>query len=352
MTVKEKLVARAKELGIETDKLTIAKLKEAIAAAEAAEATEVEKTPEPAAAEPAEEAEPQPPAAETEEAEVPAGEEEARFAKAGRRSRKSVTEAEAEAKRQAKKQSPDEEKPAAPKKAAPPTRPRSERRHKKYKEAAKKVDPKKIYAVDEALELVVKTGTTKFDSSVDLVVALGVNSKLADQNIRDSVMLPAGTGKDIRIAVFAEDEEAAAALAAGADIAGKEVFLQQLDKGVIDFDVLIAMPQLMAALSKYAKLLGPKGLMPNPKSGTIAKDAAKAVKEAKAGRVEYRVDAAGLVHLSIGKVSFGSSKLKDNFEAVFESIKNNKPASLKGTYVKSIHLSTTMGPGLRTAVPV
>ncbi|MYB39913.1 50S ribosomal protein L1 [Candidatus Saccharibacteria bacterium] len=201
------------------------------------------------------------------------------------------------------------------------------------------------------MELVVKTSTTKFDSSVDLVVALGVNSKLADQNVRDSVMLPAGSGRDVRIAVFAEDEEAKQALAAGADIAGKEVFLQQLDKGVLDFDVLVAMPQLMATLSKYAKLLGPKGLMPNPKSGTVAKDVVRAVKEAKAGRVEYRVDDNGLVHLSIGKVSFGPGKLKDNFEAVFESIKNNKPASLKGTYIKSVHLSTTMGPGLRMAVP-
>ena len=184
-----------------------------------------------------------------------------------------------------------------------------------------------------------------------LIDALGVNSQLADQNVRDSVMLPAGAGRDVRIAVFAEDEEAKQALAAGADIAGKEVFLQQLDKGVLDFDVLVAMPQLMATLSKYAKLLGPKGLMPNPKSGTVAKDVVRAVKEAKAGRVEYRVDDNGLVHLSIGKVSFGPGKLKDNFEAVFESIKNNKPASLKGTYIKSVHLSTTMGPGLRMAVP-
>ena len=164
-------------------------------------------------------------------------------------------------------------------------------------------------------------------------------------------MLPAGSGKQVRIAVFAEDEEAKTALAAGAEIAGKEIFLQQLDKGLIDFDILIAMPQLMATLSKYAKLLGPKGLMPNPKSGTIAKDVVKAVKEAKAGRVEYRVDENGLVHLSIGKVSFGANKLQNNFEAVLDSIKQNKPSSLKGTYIKAIHLSTTMGPGLRMAVP-
>ncbi len=211
--------------------------------------------------------------------------------------------------------------------------------------------PKKTYETTEALSLVIQTSTTKFDSSVDLVFTLGVNIKQAEHNIRDFVILPAGSGKNLRVAVFAEDEEAKQALAAGADIVGKEVFLQQLEKGTIDFDVLISTPLLMVNLSKYAKLLGPKGLMPNPKSGTVTKDVVKAVKEAKAGKVEYRVNENGLIHLSIGKVSFGKDKLQENFEAVLNSIQSNRPNNLKNAYIKSIHLSTTMGPGIRMSVP-
>lgn len=335
MTLKDTLIKQAQELGIETDKLTIAQLKEAINKNTAKLGSA--------------------PSAETNEEDSSAikdekEEKEGVFAKAGKRSQKNIEEAEAEAKRQVRKKEAPEVTPV--KKIIPPTRPRIERRGKKYKQVAKGLDLKKVYEPLEALDLITKTSVTKFDSSVDLVVSLGVNIKQADQNIRDFVILPAGLGKNLKVAVFADDKEAQLALEAGADIAGKEVFLQQLDKNIIDFDILIAAPQLMIDLSKYAKLLGPKGLMPNPKSGTVTKDVVKVVKEAKAGRVEYRVDENGLIHLSIGKVSFGKDKLQDNFEAVLKSIKNNKPASLKGVYIKSIHLSTTMGPSLQMNIPV
>ena len=341
MTPKEQLLAKAKDLGLQTAKLTIAQLKAAIAEAEAATA-EVEIT------------ETNPEAAETEVAEALEGsdetEEELRFAKAGKRSQKQILATEAEEARQARKQQDEASEKAPSKPAAKPPRPRSERRSKKYKESAKKIDPKKVYDLIEALELVVQTSTTKFDSSVDLVVSLGVDVKKAEQNIRDFVVLPSGSGKQIRVAVLADDDAAKQALEAGAAIAGNEVFLQQLEKGVIDFDILIAMPKLMVQLSKHARLLGPKGLMPNPKSGTISKDVVRAVKEALAGRVEYRLDENGLIHASIGKVSFGSQKLKDNLTAVLTSIENNRPANFKGIYIRSMHLSTTMGPSLRTTL--
>ena len=343
MTPKEQLIAKAKTLGLQTAKQTIAQLQAAIAEAEAkvapAEAKVDEEAPEPAAE--ATEA--------TEKNDQ--DDEKTRFTKAGRRSQKQILEAEAEEARQARKSQDPEGKETPTKPAVKPPRPRSERRSKKYKEAAKKIDSKKVYETVEALELVVQTSTTKFDSSVDLVVSLGVDVKKAEQNVRDFVLLPAGSGKQIRIAVLADDDAAKQALEAGASIAGNEVFLQQLEKGVVDFDILIAMPQLMVQLSKYAKLLGPKGLMPNPKSGTISKDVARAVKEALAGRVEYRLDENGLIHASIGKVSFGAQKLKDNLTAVLTSIENNRPANFKGIYIRSIHLSTTMGPSLRTMLP-
>lgn len=162
-------------------------------------------------------------------------------------------------------------------------------------------------------------------------------------------MLPAGTGKSVRVAVFADEDVAKEAKAAGADVAGNDDFLQQLDKGVIDFDVLIATPNVMARLSKYARVLGPKGLMPNPKSGTVTTDVKKAVEQAKAGKVEYRIDSTGIVHIGIGKVSFGAKKLGENAAAVIASIKQNKPASLKGTYVRSANVTTSMGPGIKVA---
>lgn len=227
------------------------------------------------------------------------------------------------------------------------TRPRIERRGKNYRKVAELVESEKVYELKEALELATKTNPVKFDASVELHVRLGVDPRQADQNIRATVVLPHGTGKTVRVAVFAPDADAAAAKKAGADVVGDEEFLKQLDKEDLNFDVLVSTPQYMQKLSKYARLLGPRGLMPNPKSGTVAADVAKAVTEAKAGRVEYRVDKQAIVHVAIGKVSFGPDKLVDNAKAFFESLKSQKPSSLKGNYVRSSSISTTMGPGIK-----
>ncbi|MEI7631780.1 MAG: 50S ribosomal protein L1 [bacterium] len=232
-------------------------------------------------------------------------------------------------------------------KAAPTARTHAERAGKKYKEAYAKVDSKKEYTMREALELATQTSTTKFDSSVELHIRLNVDPRQADQNIRDSIVLPEGTGKTVRVAVFADIEDVAIAKKAGADIAGAEEFLQQLDKGIINFDVLIATPLMMAKLGKYARALGPKGLMPNPKSGTVTKDVAKAVTEAKAGRIEFRVDSTGIVHVAVGKVSFGTARLAKNTAALMSSLKNAKPSSVKGSYVKSIFVASSMGPSIK-----
>lgn len=268
-------------------------------------------------------------------------------AKAGRRSAKVLKESEELLAKEARKADKVE---AAPKVPAPKPRSRLERAGKKYKEAAKLIDKQKAYILSEALELAVKTATVKFDATVELHVNLGVDPKVADQNVRDNVTLPAGTGKLLRVAVFAEADGVAKAKSAGADIAGDADFLALLDKQQIDFDVLITSPILMARLAKYAKLLGPKGLMPNPKSGTISSDIPKAIKEAKAGRVEYRVDQAGIIHLGIGKVSFGAEKLAQNAEAVLTSIRSAKPSSLKGVYIISAFLTTTMSPSIKVAL--
>lgn len=269
-------------------------------------------------------------------------------AKAGKRSTKARVEAEEKlAKEERKTAAKSKESEDKPKQPVKPTRSRLERRSKKYREAAKLVEANRQYSLSEALELATKTSTTKFDATVELHVRLGVDPRQADQNIRDNLVLPAGTGKTVRVAVFADDDAAKEAKQAGADVAGNESFLQQLDKGTIDFDVLIATPSVMARLSKYARVLGPKGLMPNPKSGTVTTDVAKAVSQAKAGRVEYRLDSTGIVHLGIGKVSFGPKKLNDNVAAVIASIKQNKPASIKGTYVRSVALTTSMGPSIK-----
>jgi large subunit ribosomal protein L1 len=196
----------------------------------------------------------------------------------------------------------------------------------------------------EAVELTTKTSHVKFDASVELHVNLGVDPRQADQNIRTNLVLPQGTGRTVRVAVFADDK------AEGADLSGIETITKQLEKGEINFDTLIATPANMAKLGKYARLLGPRGLMPNPKSGTVTTDVAKAVKEAKAGRVEFRVDSTGIVHLSVGKVSFGGAKLLENVNAVMNSIKAAKPQSIKGTYIKAIHLTTSMGPSIRVSL--
>lgn len=269
--------------------------------------------------------------------------EEPKLAKAGKRSAKAVAEAE-------EKQAKEERKEAAadeaekPRQHANPTRSRLERRGKKYREAAKAIDADKIYDLKEGLEAVVKASTVKFDATVEVHVNLGVDPRHADQNIRDTVVLPAGTGKDVRVAVFADDE------VAGADVNGVDAIIKNLEKGTIDFDILVSTPANMPKLGKYARLLGPRGLMPNPKSGTVTTDLAKAVKEAKAGRVEYRVDGTGIVHVGVGKVSFKAADLESNVRALFASLRGNKPASVKGNYVKAVHLATAMGPSVTVNV--
>jgi large subunit ribosomal protein L1 len=269
------------------------------------------------------------------------------FAKSGKKSKKHVEEVKAEEERQARK----EERKAAettvkPKGAAPVTRPRIERRGKKYQEAAKLVEKGKVYTLKEAIDLALKTSPVKFDASVEIHARLGVDPRQADQNIRTTLVLPNGNGKTVRVAVFAPLDVCKSAKAAGADIAEDEEFTKQLDKGVIDFDILISTPAYMPKLGKYARLLGPKGLMPNPKAGTVTMDVEKAVKEAKAGKVEYRVDKQSIVHIGVGKASFGTDKLLENANAFFDSLKSQKPASLKGTYVKSVFVTTTMGPSI------
>jgi large subunit ribosomal protein L1 len=271
------------------------------------------------------------------------------LAKAGKRSAKAAKETEQKQAKAERKQSGAATE-AAPKPAKNPTRPKAERAGKKYKQAFKLVDKDKVYSLNDALELATKTSTTKFDATVELHVNLGVDPKQADQNVRDTVALPAGTGKTVRIAVFTEEAGVKEAKAAGADIAGSDDFLAQLDKEQLDFDVLIANPQVMAKLGKYARLLGPRGLMPNPKSGTVTTDIAKAIVEAKGGRVEYRVDQAGIIHMGIGKVSFGGQKLQDNANAAIASIKAAKPASLKAPYVKSAYITTSMGPSIKVEI--
>lgn len=264
-------------------------------------------------------------------------------AKAGKRSAKAQAEA---AEKQAKEErkastAPEETKPRV---VVPPTRSRLERRGKQFRKNAEQIEEGKTYTLDQAIALAKKTSHVKFDATVELHVNLGVDPRHADQNIRDNVALPAGTGKTVRIAVLSDDP--AAAKAAGADITDGDALLAALEKGSIGFDVLITTPNQMAKLGKHARTLGPRGLMPNPKSGTVTTDIAKAVAEAKAGRVEYRVDSTGIVHLGVGKVSFSEAQLNDNLQAVLSSIKANKPQSVKGNYLKAIYLSTSMGPSI------
>lgn len=270
-------------------------------------------------------------------------------AKAGKRSEKGVKEAE---EKTAKKEAQEHRAEEQAEEAAKPKQPQRvttklERRAKGYRKSAEQIEADKTYSLKEGLDLAVKTSHVKFDATVELHINLGVDPRQADQNLRDTIVLPAGTGKNVRVAVFADADDVAVAKKAGADIAGSEEFLQQLEKGKFDFDILIATPAMMAKLGKHARTLGPKGLMPNPKSGTVTTDVAKAVTEAKAGRVEYRVDSTGIVHVGVGKVSFGSDKIAQNVRALFASIKHNKPASLKSAYVKAIHVTTSMGPSIK-----
>lgn len=270
-------------------------------------------------------------------------------AKAGKRSAKSVAEKEAKIAKEERKKT-DQDANADVSKKIIKTRTKLERAGKKLREASLKVDKSKEYDVKEAIDLAIQTSTTKFDSTVELHINLNVDPRQADQNIRGQLILPAGTGKKVRVAVLADGPEAEAAKKAGADIVGSDELLQQLDRSVVDFDLLISTPNHMAKLGKYAKLLGPKGLMPNPKSGTVTTNLEKAVKEAKAGRVEYRVDSNGIVHLGIGKISFGTDKLLENATATLTNIKGSKPASVKIAFVKSIYMTTSMGPSIKIAI--
>jgi large subunit ribosomal protein L1 len=210
-----------------------------------------------------------------------------------------------------------------------------------------KVDRAKRYSVDEAVALLQGASFAKFDESVDVAVRLGVNPKHADQMVRGAIVLPHGTGKTVRVLVFARGEKEKEALDAGADFAGSDELVQKVQEGFMDFDRVIATPDLMGAVGKLGRVLGPRGLMPNPKVGTVTFDVKTAVREAKAGKVEYRVDKTAIVHAPVGKVSFGPDKLLENARAIIDSVIKAKPASAKGKYVKSIALSSTMGPGVR-----
>ncbi|MEK7251074.1 MAG: 50S ribosomal protein L1 [Bacteroidota bacterium] len=218
---------------------------------------------------------------------------------------------------------------------------------KRFKAASEKVDKAKQYTIDEAIAKVKENATAKFVESVDIAVRLGVDPKKADQAIRGTVALPHGIGREVRVLVLAKAPKDAEAKAAGADHAGLAEYITQIQGGWADVDVIIATPDVMGEVGKLGKVLGPRGLMPNPKSGTVTMDVAKAVKEVKAGKIEFRVDKAGIVHASIGKANFESKQLADNLHAFLNTIVRLKPASAKGTYVKSINLSSTMGPGVR-----
>ena len=223
---------------------------------------------------------------------------------------------------------------------------------KKYAEAAKLIDANAAYDPSEAVELVKKTARAKFDETVEVAFRLGVDPKKADQQIRGAVVLPHGTGKTLRVLVFAKGDKAKEAEAAGADFVGDEDMINKINQGWFDFDAVVATPDMMAAVGKLGRVLGPKGLMPNPKTGTVTFDVTKAVNEIKAGKIEYRVDKNGNIHAPIGKISFDNEKLLDNYFVLLDTIQKAKPAAAKGTYLKNITLSSTMGPGvkLNTAV--
>lgn len=221
------------------------------------------------------------------------------------------------------------------------------KRGKKYIEAVKLIERSKAYSVNEAVELVKKTSTTKFDASVEVAFRLGVDPKKADQQLRGAVVLPNGTGKTQRVLVFAKGEKAKEAEAAGADYVGDTEYINKISGGWFDFDVIVATPDMMGEVGKLGRTLGPKGLMPNPKTGTVTFDVAKAVGEIKAGKVEYRVDKAGNVHVPIGKVSFEDEKLIENFNTIFNTMVRIKPAAAKGTYMKNVAITSTMGPSVK-----
>jgi large subunit ribosomal protein L1 len=218
---------------------------------------------------------------------------------------------------------------------------------KKRAAAIEQIDRQKRHTLDEAVEAVQKVASAKFDESVDVAVRLGVNPKHADQMVRGAIVLPHGTGKGVRVLVFAKGEKEKQALDAGADFAGAEELVKRVQEGMLDFDRVIATPDMMGQVGKLGRILGPRGLMPNPKVGTVTPDVVRAVQEAKAGKVEYRVDKAGVVHCSIGRRSFDAGKLTDNARALLLELIAKKPSAAKGIYLRSITLSSTMGPGVR-----
>ena len=219
---------------------------------------------------------------------------------------------------------------------------------KKYVEAAKLIDRSKVYEAEEAVALVKKSATAKFDETVELHIRTGCDSRHADQQVRGAVVLPAGTGKDVRVLVFAKGAKADEAAAAGADFVGGEELIPKIQKeGWLDFDVVVATPDMMSVVGRLGKVLGPKGLMPNPKAGTVTMDVTKAIADIKAGKVEYRLDKANIIHVTLGKVSFTEEQLMQNFNALMGAIEKAKPSSVKGQYLKSISIATTMGPGVK-----
>lgn len=320
-------IEEARALGLEvSEKDTVAAIQEAIAGASSDAPTPTE--------------------ADTTTEDSP--EDEPKVAKAGKRSAKAIREAEELAEKEERKaeRAENSEEAEVKRGPVPVTRPKIERRGKKYREAAKKIDEDKHYTLKEASALAIETSTVSFDATVELHVRLNVDPTQADQNVRATTTLPHGTGKTSRVAVFAPQADHAAAEKAGADIVGEEDFLDKLKKEEIDFDVLISTPQMMAQLGRFAKLLGPKGLMPNPKSGTVTKNVAQAVTEAKAGKVEFRIDKQGIVHIGVGKVSFGDTKIAENITALLSAVKSARPASVKGSYVEGITVTTSMGPSI------
>ncbi|ATY83681.1 50S ribosomal protein L1 [Kyrpidia spormannii] len=218
---------------------------------------------------------------------------------------------------------------------------------KRYEEAVKSVDRDRLYDPEEALALVKQLAKAKFDETVEVAVRLGVDPKKADQQVRGAVVLPHGTGKTVRVLVFAKGEKAKEAEAAGADIVGDDELIARIQQGWLDFDVAVATPDMMGAVGRLGRILGPKGMMPNPKTGTVTFDVERAVQEIKAGKIEYRVDKAGNIHAPIGKVSFETAHLVENFHALMDALQKAKPSAAKGQYIRSVAVSSTMGPGVR-----
>ena len=221
------------------------------------------------------------------------------------------------------------------------------KRGKKYVEAAKLVEKSKAYDAKEALDLAIKTSTVKFDATVDVVFRLNIDPRKAEQNIRGAIVLPNGTGKTQKVLVLCRGAKQQEATEAGADYVGEADMINKINQGWFDFDVIVATPDMMGQLGKLGRVLGPKGLMPNPKTGTVTMDVAKAVKEIKAGKVEYRPDKVGNIQLPIGKVSFGVEKLAENFKTIYDALLKARPSTIKGSYVKNVSVASTMGPGVK-----